>query len=188
MKNGFNYVKDLETEALPEQPDKAVEAAEASNAFRQEVEEITEAVGEVVSETSLADKVEELRTYIDNISEDVQSWRSSRAQTYAEALETLKSQVEEIQTEWNAVSSGMKTHRERLEALLESFPGAIETSAVRALSLRVSHLEKLVADLVDETNTKDSTRRAKKQVTISLVALAVTVALWALWLALSFLN
>ena len=181
-------MKDSEKEGLRKQSADAVEATEASTAFRQEVEQITEAVTEVVSETSLADKVDDLRTYIDNISEDVEGWRTSRAETYVEALETLKSQVEEIQTEWNVVSSSMKSQRERLESLLDSFPGAIETSAVRALSLRVSHLEKLVSGLVDESNTKDSSKRAQKQMTISLVALAVTVALWALWIVLSFVD
>jgi hypothetical protein len=33
--------------------------------------------------------------------------------------------------------------QERLETLLEAFPGAIETSAMRALSLWVTHLERL---------------------------------------------
>ena len=107
-------MKDSEKEGLRKQSADAVEATEASTAFRQEVEQITEAVTEVVSETSLADKVDDLRTYIDNISEDVEGWRTSRAETYVEALETLKSQVEEIQTEWNVVSSSMKSQREGL--------------------------------------------------------------------------
>ena len=163
-------------------------SSESGTDIRHEVEEITEAYGEIVGETSLADKVEELRTYINNISEDVESWRTSRVETYIEALEILKSQVDEVQTEWNSVSSSMKAQRERLESILESFPGIIETSTLRALSLRVTHLESLVTKLVEESNAQSSATRARKQLTISLVALGVTVALWILWIVLSFVD
>ncbi|MBN1176790.1 MAG: hypothetical protein JXA51_03830 [Dehalococcoidales bacterium] len=162
--------------------------SETGAAIRQEVEEISEAYGEIVGETSLAEKVEELGTYINNISEDVEKWRTSRVETYIEALETLRSQVDEVQSEWDTVSTSMKAQRERLESVLESFPGIIETSTLRALSMRMTHLEGLVTKLVDESNTYSSNVRARKQLTISLVALGVTVALWVLWIVLSFVD
>lgn len=178
---------DIKTE-VSEQEATLTEPSEAESAIRQEVQEIKEAVNEVVSETSLADKVDELRIYIENISEDVQSWRTSRAETYIEALETLKSQVDEIQGEWNAVSSAMKAQRERLESLLESSPGVIETSTLRALSLRVTHLENLVAKLVGEADTKSAAARARKQLIISFAALGVTIVLWGIWLSLALIK
>jgi seryl-tRNA synthetase len=166
----------------------ASEASEADADIRQEVEKITEAYSEIVEETSLADKVEELRTNIDNISEDVESWRTSRAEIYMEALETLKSQVDEIHNEWNTVSSSMKSQHERLESVLESFPGIIETSTLRALSLRMTHLESLVTKLIEESNVNTSASRSRKQLTISLVALGVTVILWVIWMILSYID
>ena len=175
--------------------DKMLESAPVSgesevvdSPIQQEVQEITEAVSGVVRESSLSDKVEELRTYIDNISEDVRNWRSSRADTYVEALETLKSQVDEIQNEWDTVSAGMKAQRERLESVLQSFPGIIETSTLRALALRVSHLEKLVSNLVEESNIKSSAAGTRRQFIISLIALGVTVILWGVWIVLSLIN
>jgi hypothetical protein len=66
--------------------------------------------------------------------------------------------------------------------------GIIETSTLRALSLRVTHLESLVTKLVDESNAYSSAIRARRQMTISLVALGVTVALWVLWIVLSFID
>ena len=161
------------------------QTSEVDSTIRQEVEGIKEAVNEVVSETSLSEKVDELSTLIDNISEDVQSWRTSRKDSYVEALETLKSQVEEIQSEWENVSTSMKAQRERLESVLQSFPGVIETSTLRALSLRVTHLEQLLSELFQESHAKSTKIGARKQLTISLVALGITVVLWALWIVLA---
>jgi len=178
---------DIETNEYKEEPSSAA-SPEAGSDIRQEVKEIKEAVNEAVTETSLADKVEELRTLIDNISEDVQSWRAFRRDTYVEALETLKSQLDEIQSEWNAVSDSMKTQRERLESLLQSFPGIIDTATLRALSLRVTHLEKLVTELVQESQAKSTAVGTRKQFTISLVALGVTVVLWVIWIVLALIK
>lgn len=175
-------------DGLTEQELDFVDSAQSGSNFKQEVSEIKDAVSEVVSETSLADKVDELRTFIENISEDVQSWPKSRVETYIESLETLKSQVDDIQSEWNTVSTGVKTQQDRLESLLESFPGIIETSTLRALSLRMTHLEKLVSNLVGESNAKTWSSGARKQMVISLVALGVTVILWTLWIVLSFIR
>jgi hypothetical protein len=153
-----------------------------------EVEEIKEAVTGFVTETSLSDKVEQLRTNLDNLSEEVESWRSWPKDTYLEVLETLKAQVEEIQSEWNNVAGSMKTQREKLESLLQSFPGVIETSAIKALSLRMTHLEQLVSELFHESHTRDTTTRARKQLIISLAALGVTVILWGAFLVLNALK
>ena len=169
----------------------AIEPAEPSvvdPAILQEVQDIREAVNEVVSETSLSDKVEELRTNLENMSEEVQSWRTWQKNTYVEVLETLKSQVDEIESEWDSVSTTMKTQREKLETLLQSFPGVIETSTLQALSLRITHLEKLVSELVGESNTKSTTARARTQLIISFVALAVTVVLWGIFIVINLIK
>ncbi len=164
------------------------EPSEVGADFEKEVQEISKAVSEVVAETSLAEKVDDLRLILENISEDVEAWRSSRKDSYLEALETLKSQVEEIQGEWSNVSTSMKSQRERLESLLESFPGIIETSTLRALSLRLTHVEKLVSELITESNAKATAQGSRKQLIISLAALGVTVILWGIFIGLNVMG
>ena len=66
-----------------------------------QVEEITEAVDTTVSETSLPDKMSDLRMMLDNLSEEVDSWREWHKNDYPAVIQTLKSQVEEVQNEWN---------------------------------------------------------------------------------------
>lgn len=164
------------------------EPAAVDLTIRQEVLEIKDAVEEVVSETSLSDKVDELRTNLENVSGEVDNWRGWYKNTYLEVLETLKSQVDDIQKEWDNVAGSMTTQRERLESLLVSFPGAIETSTIRTLSLRLTHLEKLVSELILEAQSKSTTARARKQLIISLAALGVTIILWGVWIGLAFLK
>lgn len=176
------------TKALNEEKLDSAEPSEVSSDIQQEVKEIKEAVAEVVSETSLPDKVDALRSNIESLSEEVQSWRTWQKNTHIEALETLSSQVSEIQDEWATVSGSMKSQYERLEAALQSFPGIIEASTLKALSLRVTHLEQLVSQLFQESQAKSSTAGAHKQFIISLVALGVTVVLWATWIGLALLK
>ena len=82
----------------------------------------------------------------------------------------------------------MKTQHEKLEAVLQSFPGVIEASTVRALSLRVTHLEQLVSELLQESQAKSSAASTCKQLIISLTALGVTVVLWAIWIGLTLIR
>ncbi|UCG10367.1 MAG: hypothetical protein JSW30_00435 [Dehalococcoidia bacterium] len=103
-------------------------------------------------------------------------------------VESVIQEVEEIQNEWNNVTGSMKTQRERLESLLQSFPGVIETSAIKALSLQMTHLEQLVSELFHESHTRATTTRARKQLIISLAALGVTVILWRAFLVLNTLK
>ncbi len=181
-------MQDSKTEAVNEEKLDSTEPSEVSSDIQQEVQEIKEAVAEVVSETSLPDKVEALRSNIESLSKEAQSWRTWQKNTYVEALETLNSQVSEIQNEWATVSSSMKCQHERLETALQSFPGIIEASTLKALSLRVTHLEQLVSQLFQESQAKSGTAGARKQFIISLVALGVTVVLWAIWIGLALLK
>jgi len=151
------------------------------------VQDIKQTVDEV-QETHLDEKVEALRSNIDNISEDVQTWRLPERDTYLEALESLRGHVGEIESEWGTVSATMKTQRERLESLLESFPGVIETSSIRVLALRLNHLEGLVSKLVEEENTKTTASTTRKQLIISFVALGVTVVLWGTFIWFNFFG
>jgi len=151
------------------------------------VQDIKQTVDEV-QETHLDEKVEALRSNIDNISEDVQTWRLPERDTYLEALESLRGHVGEIESEWGTVSATMKTQRERLESLLESFPGVIETSSIRVLALRLNHLEGLVSKLVEEENTKTTASTTRKQLIISFVALGVTVVLWCTFIGFNFFG
>ena len=151
------------------------------------MQDIKQTVDEV-HETHLDEKVEALRSNIDNISEDVQTWRLPERDTYLEALESLRGHVGEIESEWGTVSATMKTQRERLESLLESFPGVIETSSIRVLALRLNHLEGLVSKLVEEANTKTTASTTRKQLIISFVALGVTVVLWGTFIVFNFFG
>ena len=181
-------MQDIKTEAVNEEKLNSAEPSEVSLNIQQEVQEIKEAVAEVVSETSLPDKVEALRSNIESLSEEAQSWRTWQKNTYIEALETLNSQVSEIQNEWVTVSGSMKSQHERLEAALQSFPGIIEASTLKALSLRVTHLEQLASQLFQESQAKSSAARANKQLIISLTALGVTIVLWAIWIGLTLIK
>jgi Zn-dependent M32 family carboxypeptidase len=181
-------MQDIKTEAVNEEKLDSTERSEISSDIQQEVQEIKEAVAEVVSETSLPDKVETLRSNIESLSEEMQSWRTWRKNTSIEALETLNSQVSEIQDEWATVSGSMKSQYEKLEAALQSFPGVIEASTLKALSLRVTHLERLVSQLLQESEAKSSAAGAKKQLIISLTALGVTIVLWAIWIGLTLIK
>jgi len=154
----------------------------------EQVEEIKDTVSATISETNLPDKMSDLRVMLDKLSDEVDIWREQHKMDYFEVIETLKSQVEEMHNEWNNVSDSMKTQSEKLESLLESFPGVIETSTLKALSLRVAHLEQLVSQIFHESQTKDALRGSKKQYIISLIALGVTVILWGVFIGLNIMK
>jgi hypothetical protein len=153
-----------------------------------QVEEIKDAVAETVTDTSMTDKVTDLHTMIDNITDEVDSWKSWHKTEYLEAMESIKSKVGEIEEEWDNVADSMKGQREKLETLLDSFPGVIETATLKALSLRVTHLEKLVSQLFQESYAKIAASGTKKQLIISLVALSVTVVLWIVFIIINLVS
>ena len=162
-----------------------MDVVEYGSSIRKEVEEVKEAVHGVIEEALLPDKVECLQVMIEEISEEVKSWRDGHKGLY---METLKLQVDEVQQEWTTVASTLYIQRERLETLLESFPSAIETSAVRGISLRVTHLEQLVSELLEEHRAKSAAREARIQLKLSLATLGTTLVLWAVWIGLSLLR
>jgi chromosome segregation ATPase len=151
-------------------------------------EEVKEAVDATVSETSLPNKVTELYSILENLSEEVHSWKNWQDNDYLGVIEALKSQVKEIQNEWDNVSSSVSRQQEKLESLLDSFPGAIETATIKALSMRVSHLEKLVNQLLSESQSQAYVRGTRRQFIISIVALGVTVVLWGLFLVMNVID
>ena len=67
----------------------------------EQAEEIKDTVSETNSEANLTEKMSDLRVMLDNLSEEVGSWREWHRIDYLEVIETLKSQVEEMQNEWN---------------------------------------------------------------------------------------
>ncbi|MFO8143655.1 MAG: hypothetical protein R6T78_03150 [Dehalococcoidales bacterium] len=154
---------------------------EATSDLQHDVIEIKEAVDEVMDEQKLTDKVEGLRLSLDNLSGDVENWKTKQKNDLLGSLESIKSQVEEIEQEWDSVSKSMKAQRERLESLLEAFPSVIETSTIRALTLRLNHLENLVANLTEEHDKKLTVKRFQWQLVISIIALSVTIFFWAMF-------
>ena len=153
-----------------------------------QVEEIKEAVDTTFSETSIPEKVTDLRVMLDNLSEEVDSWKTWHKNDYLGAIETLKSQVEEINIEWDSVSESLGLQRERFESLLQAVPGIIETSTLKALSLRVTHLEQLVSQIFDESQTKAALKGSRRQFIISIVALGVTIVLWVVFIIMNLLK
>ena len=154
----------------------------------EQVEEIKDNVNATFTETNLPEKVSDLRVMLDNISEEVVGWRTWHQTDYLGVIETLKSQVEKIQGEWGNLSSSIMNQHERLESLLQSVPGVIETATLKSLSLRVTHLEQLISQLFHESQLKDSAKGSRKQLTISLIALGVTIAFWGVFIALNFVS
>jgi len=140
------------------------------------------------AEALLSDKVEALSDSLGIMSEEAQTKPGWRRDDYIAALESLKAQVEEIQKQWNSVSEYVKAERQRVESLLQSFPGIIEFSTLHAQSLRLNHLEQLVSELFQELHTKKSEARSRKQMVISLVALGVTVVLWGVWIMIALFK
>jgi predicted nuclease with TOPRIM domain len=170
-----------------EQELSATELVDATEATKQ-VAEIKDAVDKTVAKTRLPDKMEDLRTILENLSDEVDSWRAWHKNDYLAAIETLKSQVEEIQSEWESVSGSIMTQRERLESLLQSVPGVIETATLKALSLRIAHLEQLVSQIFQESQTQATLRGSRKQYLISIVALGITIILWGVFIGLNILK
>ncbi|UCB43594.1 MAG: hypothetical protein JSV77_02800 [Dehalococcoidales bacterium] len=151
-------------------------------------EEIKEEIDFDLAETTLSGKMADLHIMLDNLSEEVDGWRNWQKTDYLEVIETLKSQVLEIQGEWHSVALTMQNQREKLESMFQSFPGVIETATLRALSLRLSHLEQLVSQLFQESYVKKSIHGTRKQLIVSLVALGTTVVLWGLFIGMNMLQ
>jgi len=149
--------------------------------IQSEVVEIKEAVSEVVEEQKLTDKVENLRANLENLSIDVENWKAKQKDDLLGALESIKYQVEEIGKEWDSVPNTMKAQRERLESMLEAFPSVIETATIRALTLRLNHLEKLVSNIIEQSDKKVTSSRSRWQMIISIIALSVTIFFWAMF-------
>ena len=153
-----------------------------------EVEQVKDAVDTAMSETTLPDRVTDLRTMLENLTEEVDGWKTWHKTDYLGAIETIKSEVDEIQNEWDAVSSNVTLLQNRLENLLQSAPGVIETATLRALTMRLNHLEQLVSQLLSESQVKVTTSGARKQFIISLVALGITIILWGVFIVMNVLN
>ena len=152
-----------------------------------QVEEIKDAVSQVIPESNLSEKMTELSTTLQNLHNEMDTLRSWRKTDYLEAIENMKSQVKDIQNEWQNVSSSVSVQREKLESLFQSFPGAVEIASIRAMSLRLSHLEQLIAQLFQESYAKHTARSGRRQMIISLVALGVTIVLWGVFIATSMM-
>jgi len=174
-------VKTVDSIKVAEQEGSAESREHVAN-YREDVKRNVE------SESSLSQKVEELRDNIDVMSEEVQSKRSWPRDDYIGTLEQLRAQVESIQKDWDSVSAHMKAERDKVESLLQSFPGIIEISTLHAQSLRLNHLEQLVSELFQELHTKKNESSSRKQMVISLVALGTTIVLWGLWIMVALLR
>lgn len=166
----------------------AAQVEQTATDIRQEVDEIREIVHGVIHDTPFSEKVKNLYDIIEEISDEIKYRRNGQVSSRLETLESLRQNVNELHQEWDSVADTLHTQRERLEALLDSFPGAIETSTIRALSLRVSHLEQLVSRMVEESRAQKSARGSRTQLLVSVAMLGTTVVLWGIWIGLGLLG
>ena len=138
------------------------------------------ATDSVVSEISPADKMKELIRSVDSLSKQVVRWQGGQDNVYSEALEALGSQVDEVRSELDNMSSRIKSCDERLESLFQSSPGVTKKLTPQHLLVRVTRLEGLVSELTEKFKSDASI--AKKQFIACLVALGVAVVLWGTWM------
>ena len=96
--------------------------------LRQEVSVIKDDIHEIINEAALAEKVELLRTTVNDLSEEVQAWRNGNNRSYVDSIMALQSQIAAIQEEWDTLFSTLRILWEKLEVLLERTPGIIESS------------------------------------------------------------
>jgi molecular chaperone GrpE (heat shock protein) len=171
-----------------EQEQKRIDTDISKSATVTQTREIKETLDFDLDATTLSGKMIDLHTMLENLSEEVDGWRTWHKTDYLEVIETLKSQVLEIQDEWHSVSAIMQNQREKMESMFQSFPGVIETATIRALALRLSHLEELVSQLLQESYIKKSVHGTRKQLVISVVALGVTVVLWGFFIGINMLS
>lgn len=157
-----------------------------AEAVQQKVEEVTTSIWEATDESTLSEKVDTLRHSLDDLSQEVHSWRGKSY--YLEAIDDLKQQVDGIQQEWNAVGETLRIQRERMESLLQAFPGVIETSILKALSMRLKHLEEVVNDIIHERQNKVASERSKKQLTISIAAFIVSICSLGFFILMRFVS
>ena len=192
----IKYLENRILEREAEETDSLLTASKApsetdileTSAAIKEVEEVKEVVDANVLETSLPEKVTDLRTMLDNLGEELDSWKTWHKTDYLAVIETLKSQVEEIQSEWNSVSGSVTLQQEKLESLLQSFPGVIETATLKALTIRVAHLETLMSQLFSESQAHAAVKGTRRQFIISLAALGVTIILWGVFIGINVLR
>lgn len=161
-----------EIDATKAMQDPAVES------IQHEVEGIREGVEDMVAATSLDEKVEGLRQAIHDVNDELSSWRSFPQGVDVETFLGLKSQVEDVQSEWQTLAASLQTQRDRLDAVLQSFPGVAEISTIHSLTLRVSNLESLVEELLSYHRAQTVHKMARTQLWLSVAALAATILLW----------
>lgn len=165
-----------------------VDDLQTASDIRQEVDEIREIVHGVIHDTPFSEKVHNLYDIIEEISNEIRFRRNGPGSPRIEPLESMRQTVEDLHQEWNSVATTLHAQRERLENLLESFPGAIETSTIRALSLRVTHLEQLTHQLVEESRAYSTAKSSRTQLFVSVTMLGTTVLLWGVWIVLGLLG
>ncbi len=160
----------------------------AAPTLRQGVKELSEALLDAMTSSSLQERVDALGVAVSEIERDIKEWQGWRKGPDLESFEGLKSQVEAIQKEWEDLTGTFQTQRERLDLLLNSMPGVVEVSVVKALTLRVEHLEGLVERLLTEGSMARAERATHRQLVVSLAALGITICLWGAWIILALVQ
>ncbi len=145
---------------------------------------------ETLCQSDFEEKVSSLRDSIDSLNQEVRShsekewWSAERKLYYIEAIDKLQKEVKDIEQEWHKLADYMNKQMERLDTLLTSFPDAVDVSTLKLLSIRVSQIEHLLSDHINEERGRENTRSSKMQLVISAVMLFVTLILWGIWIFL----
>lgn len=117
-----------------------------------------------VREISSADRVRELIHIMNSLTKHVRCWQDTQDNTYHSAIEALESKLGEIRYKLSEVSSHMNAYSEILESTSESSLNTMEMPVLEPLALRVSHLEKWVAQS-DDKFKKDASLARKQLLT-----------------------
>lgn len=181
-----------ERDAVSPPQEGATDPAEVSEQVQSQgaaasIREGVQSIRQDMASSSLEQKVGALSDSLGSMSEGAQRQAPQQPTWRLEDLELLQAQVREIQEEWTALSNAVNAKLERLDSLLTSFPGAVEISTIRALSLRLNQLDQLISSHIEEERARQSAETSKKQLMISLTALGVTVVLWVVFIVLRFI-
>ena len=152
----------------------------------QEIQQIKKTVNGLLGDDALGNRTGSLLASIESLSSEMEQQISWSKDSSQKTLEALKKQVEEIEGEWKVISASIQAQHERLEAVLHSSPEVMESSALQTLSSRITHLETLTSELVNEYQSRATSRNFRIFI-FSLATLSGCLLLWSICLIFDIL-
>lgn len=152
----------------------------------QEIQQIKKTVHGLLGDAALGNRTGSLLASIESLSSEMEQQISWSKDSSQKTLEALKKQVEEIESEWKVISASIQAQYERLEAVLHSSPEVMESSALQTLSSRITHLETLISELVNESQSRATSRNFQIFI-FSMATLSGCLLLWSICLIFDIL-